>query len=62
MGRKKKYNTAEEQREAQNRWAREYYERNKELIDKKAKEKYYELRENLQSDNRESKIGESKEV
>ena len=51
MGRKKKYNTLEEKREAQNQWAREYYERNKDLIDKKAKEKYYELRKNLQSIN-----------
>jgi hypothetical protein len=49
MGRKKKYLTSEEKREAQNRWAREYYLRNKEMVDKKSIEKYYERkRDNLQ--------------
>ena len=41
MGRKKKYLTKEEKREAQNRWAREYYHRNKELINNKLKERYH---------------------
>ena len=41
MGRKKKYLTAEERREAQNRWAREYYERNKEKINEKLMKVYY---------------------
>jgi hypothetical protein len=41
MGRKKKYNTLDEKRIAQNKWAKEYYERNKDLIDRKAKEKYH---------------------
>jgi hypothetical protein len=41
MGRKKKYNTLEEKRAAQNKWSKEYYERNKDLIDKKAKERYH---------------------
>ena len=52
MGRKKKYITEEEKREAQNKWAREYYLRNKEKIDIKAKEKYYEKlnSNNLQND------------
>jgi hypothetical protein len=54
MGRKKKYITPDEKREAQNKWAREYYTRNKELIDTNAKEKYHELRKNIQSNNRES--------
>ena len=48
MGRKKKYNTPKEKRDAQNKWAREYYLRNKELIDNKAKEKYNaQRRDNL---------------
>jgi len=55
MGRKKKYNTLEEKKEAQKKWCKEYYERNKEILDKKAKERYYELRKNLQSNNRQSK-------
>lgn len=42
MGRKKKYNTVEEKREAQNRWSKEYYERNKEKINEKLMKKYYE--------------------
>lgn len=55
MGRKKKYNTPEEKRAAQNKWAKEYYERNKNLIDKKAKERYHELRKNIQSDSSKGK-------
>jgi hypothetical protein len=46
MGRKKKYNTLEEKRVAQNKWAKEYYERNKDLIDNKAKKKYYAQKRN----------------
>ena len=41
MGRKTKYVTEEEKREAQNFWAREYYRRNKQLIDNKVKERYH---------------------
>ncbi len=41
MGRKKKYYTEKDKREAQNQWAREYYRRNKELIDNKIREKYH---------------------
>lgn len=48
MGRKKKY-TDEELIEAQKKWSKSYYDRNKEKINKKAMEKYYELRKNLQS-------------
>ena len=40
MGRKRKYHTIEELNEAQRRWAREYYQRNKDEINKKAMEKY----------------------
>lgn len=41
MGRLKKYKTEQEKVEAQNNWAKEYYYRNKEVINKKAMEKYY---------------------
>ena len=54
MGRKKKYNTEEEKRIAQLEWSKRYYIRNKEVINKKTMEKYYELRKDIQSDNRKS--------
>lgn len=41
MGRKKKYKTKKEQLEAQKRWNMEYYERNKESIQKKALKRYH---------------------
>ena len=53
MGRLKKYKTEQEKVEAQRIWAKEYYHRNKEKINKKAMEKYYGLQKNLQSDNSE---------
>lgn len=53
MGRKKKYSTDQEKSDAQRKWAREYYTRNKEKINEKLMKKYYELRKNLQSNNRE---------
>jgi len=46
MGRKRKYKSEKEQREAQKKWANEYYHRNKERINKKAMEKYYEQTNN----------------
>lgn len=52
MGRKKKYHTPDERLEAQRKWVREYYQRNKERLNKNSMEKYYELRKNLQSNNR----------
>jgi hypothetical protein len=54
MGRLKKYNTDEEKKDAQRKWVREYYYRNKDSLNKRQMEKYYELRKNIQSDNRES--------
>ncbi len=54
MGRKKKYITEQEKRDAQNKWAKEYYKRNKEKLNKASMKKYYELRKNLQSDNQKS--------
>lgn len=47
MGRKKKYQTIEEQKQARKRWNDAWYQKNKD----KVMEKYYELRKNLQSDN-----------
>jgi hypothetical protein len=40
MGRLKKYKTEEERRDAQRKWSREYYWRNKERIDEQAKKRY----------------------
>ena len=40
MGRKKKYYTKEEKLEAQRKWQLDHYERNKEKILRKAKERY----------------------
>ena len=54
MGRLKKYKSEQEKVEAQRLWAKEYYHRNKEKINKKAMEKYYELQKNSRSDNRKS--------
>ena len=42
MGRKKKYKTEEEKREAKRKQWREYYNRNKSQINKKRMEEYYE--------------------
>lgn len=51
MGRKKKYFTEKEQKEAQQKWVREYYERNKEDLSKTALKKYHDAkRNNLQDD------------
>lgn len=41
MGRKRKYNTDEEKRDAQRRWQMEHYQRNREEILRKARERYY---------------------
>jgi len=54
MGRKQKYQTDDERKEAQRRWSREYYHRNKNTINRKAMEKYYELREDSRCDNQSS--------
>ena len=40
MGRKKKYYTDKEKKEAQRQWQMDHYERNKAKILKKAKERY----------------------
>lgn len=46
MGRKKKYHTIEEKKEAQKKWSMNYYNRHKKDINKKRMEKYYEQRNN----------------
>jgi hypothetical protein len=56
MGKLKKYLTDEERKEAYRLSSKMYYWKNKDRIDKKQKEKYHELRKNIQSDNRESEI------
>ena len=40
MGRKIKYNSAEEKKEAQRRWSMEYYYRNRAVLQAKARERY----------------------
>jgi hypothetical protein len=44
MGRKKKYLTPEQKKEAQRKWSRVYYEKNKPQIDEKAKLRYQETK------------------
>lgn len=57
MGRKKKYNTTAEQKAARSQWNKAYYEKNKDRLNKKSMEKYYELQKNSRPDNRESNEG-----
>ena len=42
MGRKRKYHTEKERRDAQRKWQMEHYLRNKEKIKQKARDKYRE--------------------
>lgn len=49
MGRKKKYLTPEQKKEAQRKWSRVYYEKNKLKIDEQAKQHYREKNGNLQN-------------
>ena len=42
MGRLKKYKTDEERINAQRKWAKEYYYRNKKTINEKTMKKYHE--------------------
>lgn len=42
MGRKRKYHTDKERREAQRKWQMEHYLRNKEEIKEKARQRYRE--------------------
>ena len=54
MGRKRKYFTEKQQQEAQRKWQMEHYERNKEKLQKVARERYkkkrqLEIEENLRT-------------
>tara|TARA_R100000030_G_C3233888_1_gene118912 strand:+ start:99 stop:299 length:201 start_codon:yes stop_codon:yes gene_type:complete len=40
MGRKKKYNSEKERKDAQRKWSMEYYYRNQAVIQEKARERY----------------------
>jgi hypothetical protein len=44
MGRKRKYNTEKERRDAQRKWQMEHYLRNKEEIKEKARQRYREMK------------------
>ena len=46
MGRKRKYNTEKERRDAQRKWQMEHYRRNSEKIKQKAREKYRKQKRN----------------
>ena len=45
MGRKRKYFTKKEQREAQRKWQMEHYERNKDKLRKVARDRYRKKRQ-----------------
>ena len=45
MGRRVKYSTKEEKKEAQKRWSREYYYRNRAVLQAKARERYRKKKE-----------------
>ena len=40
MGRKRKYNSIEEKKDAQRRWSMEYYHRNRAVLQAKARTRY----------------------
>ena len=40
MGRKRKYSTEKERREAQRKWSMEYYRRNRAVLQAKARDRY----------------------
>ena len=44
MGRKRKYNSEEERKEAQRKWSMEYYYRHQPLVQEKARERYRKKR------------------
>ena len=46
MGRKRKYHTEKERRDAQRKWQMEHYLRNKEKIKEKARERYIQKKRN----------------
>ena len=56
MGRKRKYFTEEEKKDAQRKWQMEHYQRNKENICKKAKERYQKKKERNNRFGKEEKV------
>ena len=59
MGRKRKYFTEEEKKQAQKKWQSEHYERNKEAIKKKARNRYDKRRkQQLELERRKRLYGE----
>ena len=59
MGRKRKYFTKKEKREAQRKWQMEYYERNSEQLKKEARDKYKSKRiEKIREEKRKKLYGE----
>ena len=59
MGRKRKYFTKKEQREAQRKWQMEYYERNSEQLKKEARDRYKLKRvEKIKEEKRKKLYGE----
>ena len=55
MGRRRKYNTETERKEAQRKWSMEYYHRNRAALQAKARERY---RRNKQMELKEKQIKE----
>ena len=51
MGRKRKYFTEEERKEAQLKWQREHYDRNKKKLRKKARDRYHAQKKEKRSKN-----------
>ena len=45
MGRKRKYNSKEERKEAQRKWSMDYYKRNRAVLQAKARERYRKKRQ-----------------
>jgi|TARA_Y100001949_G_C15767250_1_gene234808 hypothetical protein len=59
MGRKRKYFTKKEKREAQRKWQMEYYERNSEQLKKEARDRYKSKRiEKIREEKRKKLYGE----
>ena len=59
MGRKRKYYTKKEKREAQRKWQMEYYERNSEQLKKEARDRYKLKRvEKIKEEKRKKLYGE----
>ncbi len=42
MGRKKKYKTSKDKKEARKRWNKKYYDTNKDRLNKETMDRYYE--------------------